>query len=277
MQNFKKIDPDKTVFESMDTTNDSMETLLSNNSSIKFPTENLVVGMTCYRTDEEKMYTLKSISPLAWVLTEDLNRDITHADNADKLGGVTAATITNMIAGKEPAFSKNNAFNKNFGNVAGTICQGNDARLSDARPANGGTSAACSGNAATATKLQTARAINGEAFDGTGDITITAAANGGTSAACSGNAATSTTASNATKAGGLAVTTGRNNVANQIVRTDGYGHVEVEYINSNTSVENGVVTNLIYDNGDGYMRKASLEHLISSINGTIPGGRIWIE
>lgn len=48
------------------------------------------------------------------------------------------------------------------------------------------------GNAASATKLQTSRRINGVLFNGTGDITITAAANGGTSAACSGNAATAT-------------------------------------------------------------------------------------
>mgnify|MGYP000883448400 FL=1 len=39
-------------------------------------------------------------------------------------------------------------------------------------PANGGTSAACTGNAATATKLQTARAINGVSFDGQQNITI---------------------------------------------------------------------------------------------------------
>ena len=49
-----------------------------------------------------------------------------------------------------------------------------------------------SGNAGTATKLKTARTINGVSFDGTTNITITAAANGGTSAACSGNAATAT-------------------------------------------------------------------------------------
>ena len=48
------------------------------------------------------------------------------------------------------------------------------------------------GNASTATTLQTARTINGVSFDGTANITITAAANGGTSAACSGNAATAT-------------------------------------------------------------------------------------
>ena len=48
------------------------------------------------------------------------------------------------------------------------------------------------GNAATATTLQTARTINGVSFNGSANITITAAANGGTSAACSGNAATAT-------------------------------------------------------------------------------------
>ena len=33
----------------------------------------------------------------------------------------------------EPAFSKNTAFNKNFGTTSGTVTEGNDARLSDAR------------------------------------------------------------------------------------------------------------------------------------------------
>ncbi|MGL4639192.1 MAG: tail fiber domain-containing protein, partial [Shewanella sp.] len=41
--------------------------------------------------------------------------------------------------------------------------------------ANGGTSAACSGNAATATKLQTARTIAGVSFDGSANISISAA------------------------------------------------------------------------------------------------------
>ena len=33
----------------------------------------------------------------------------------------------------EPAFTKNTAFNKNFGSATGTVCEGNDVRLSDAR------------------------------------------------------------------------------------------------------------------------------------------------
>lgn len=36
----------------------------------------------------------------------------------------------------EPVFSKNTAFNKNFGSTAGTVAQGDDSRFSDSRPAS---------------------------------------------------------------------------------------------------------------------------------------------
>lgn len=45
----------------------------------------------------------------------------------------TWQTVTPANIGAEPAFTKNTAFNKAFGTAAGTICQGNDSRLSDAR------------------------------------------------------------------------------------------------------------------------------------------------
>ncbi len=47
--------------------------------------------------------------------------------------GVSAYNLANT---KEPAFSKNNAFNKNFGTASGTVCQGNDSRLSNSRKCN---------------------------------------------------------------------------------------------------------------------------------------------
>lgn len=53
-------------------------------------------------------------------------------------------------------------------------------------------SSSAGGAANSAVKLATARTINGVSFDGSANITITAAANGGTSAACSGNSATAT-------------------------------------------------------------------------------------
>lgn len=38
-----------------------------------------------------------------------------------------------LLAQKEDIFSKNSAFNKNFGTTTGTVCQGDDSRLSDTR------------------------------------------------------------------------------------------------------------------------------------------------
>ena len=68
----------------------------------------------------------------------------------------------------------------------------NDAPSKTGSGASGTWGISVSGNAATATKLATARTINDVAFDGSANITVTAAANGGTSAACSGNSATAT-------------------------------------------------------------------------------------
>ena len=49
-------------------------------------------------------------------------------------GSTTAnMTLSPSNVGAEPAFTKNTAFNKNFGSSAGTVCQGNDGRLSNAR------------------------------------------------------------------------------------------------------------------------------------------------
>ena len=42
---------------------------------------------------------------------------------------------------KEDSFTKNTAFNKNFGTVKGTVCEGDDERLYDAREAAGGVAA----------------------------------------------------------------------------------------------------------------------------------------
>lgn len=48
----------------------------------------------------------------------------------------TISDITNLtteLASKEPVIDKNTAFNKDFGNTAGSVCEGNDTRLSDPR------------------------------------------------------------------------------------------------------------------------------------------------
>lgn len=64
-------------------------------------------------------------------------------DNASYLTAITKAMVEAVLTGTitthdhagtyEPSFSKNTAFNKNFGTAAGTVAEGNDARLSDNR------------------------------------------------------------------------------------------------------------------------------------------------
>lgn len=52
----------------------------------------------------------------------------TNAHGISNIAGLQAG-----LNSKEPVFSKNTGFNKNFGSTAGTVCEGNDSRLSDAR------------------------------------------------------------------------------------------------------------------------------------------------
>lgn len=70
--------------------------------------------------------------------------DVSGWANADPaMDGTASPGVSDRIArqdhvhpsdtSREPVFSKNAAFNKNFGATADTVCEGNDARLSDAR------------------------------------------------------------------------------------------------------------------------------------------------
>ena len=47
--------------------------------------------------------------------------------------GQEAKLLWAAVNGKEASFTKSSAFNKDFGSASGTVCQGNDSRLSDAR------------------------------------------------------------------------------------------------------------------------------------------------
>ena len=52
----------------------------------------------------------------------------TKAHGISNIAGLQAG-----LNSKEPVFSKNTGFNKNFGSTTGTVCEGTDSRLSDAR------------------------------------------------------------------------------------------------------------------------------------------------
>lgn len=56
-----------------------------------------------------------------------------HSVTASQVGSYTTSQTDTLLTGKEDTFSKNTAFNKNFGTGASDVCVGNDSRLSDAR------------------------------------------------------------------------------------------------------------------------------------------------
>ena len=60
-----------------------------------------------------------------------------NAARIPDLSGTYAVTGHNHNGVYEPAFSKNNAFNKNFGTAAGTVAQGNDSRINNGNTAHG--------------------------------------------------------------------------------------------------------------------------------------------
>ena len=70
--------------------------------------------------------------------------------------------------------------------------------------------------------------------------------------ALSGNATTATLAANSTLAGGLAIGSGVNNTANQIVRTNGSGYIDAGWINTVSGTSGAPVR--IYCSQDAYIR-----------------------
>lgn len=54
--------------------------------------------------------------------------------NAHSIDNIS--NLRSTLEGKEPIISKNSAFNKSFGNTEGTVCEGNDSRLSNSRDPN---------------------------------------------------------------------------------------------------------------------------------------------
>ncbi len=210
MQSFKEINGQDNIKNSRTTINDSIKTVMSNNSGTAFPTANLQVGMKCYRTDLGKTYTLTDVANKTW--KED--NHATLADSANKLSGLTVAgsndsqAITNKIpkidgsgvmeVGKYIDF---HSTNKQTTDYTARITANDDGTIS----VSGGINATLHGNASSASSVPWAGvtgkpstyppsghnhdsaypATNGSRAIGTWGINIT-----GSSASCTGNAKT---------------------------------------------------------------------------------------
>ena len=66
MQEYSDVLESNTVQEMRTMVNNNLNTLRSTHAGEAFPTENLVLGMKCFRTDEKKTYTLVSLDPVEW-------------------------------------------------------------------------------------------------------------------------------------------------------------------------------------------------------------------
>ncbi len=62
--------------------------------------------------------------------------NLTSNSTTSALSAKQGKDLKGFVDGKEPLFSKNNAFNKAFGAGTGQVCQGNDSRLSNSRQCN---------------------------------------------------------------------------------------------------------------------------------------------
>lgn len=88
-------------------------------------TSNVPEGTNLYFTTARARNVISALSPIAYNnSTGQISASIATSD----VSGLQTA-----LNGKEPVFSKNTAFNKNFGTTSGTVCQGDDSRLGDAR------------------------------------------------------------------------------------------------------------------------------------------------
>lgn len=78
MNNFKLLEGSDTIKNSREIINRNLQSIASDFSGDAFPTEALIIGMSCYRTDEKKLYKLYQVGSsdtLSWVCTLDCSGD----------------------------------------------------------------------------------------------------------------------------------------------------------------------------------------------------------
>ncbi len=156
MENFVLPEGTDTLKDSRELLNNALLTVRSLSSGTEFPTNNLSAGMVCYRTDLKRLYQYKEDG--SW--TADVAMSISgNANTANSARTATNAEHANTATNAEHA---NTATNADHADTATNADHADTASTADK----------CTGNAATATALQTKRNINGTPFDGTTDITI---------------------------------------------------------------------------------------------------------
>ena len=97
------------------------------------------MAMTSSKNGRAHVIEMANRASVQKLASENLSGITSRLDNHESGLNTNAHGISNIaglqtaLNGKEPVFSKNTAFNKNFGTTTGTVTQGNDSRLSDSR------------------------------------------------------------------------------------------------------------------------------------------------
>ena len=137
---------------------------------------NVLVNGTSLQADS-KSDTLELAAGTNITLTPDATNDrVTIGVSGTVPSAKTATTATSATTAAALSTARTIALS---GKATGTATAFNGS-ANIAIPVTTVTADSCTGNATTATKLATARTINGVSFDGSANITVTAAANGGT-------------------------------------------------------------------------------------------------
>lgn len=98
MQNFNKFNDSDYISDAPDKLNYNFQTIASDFAGTSFPTTDLVEGMTCYRTDEGKVYRYRGNS---WQLEYTIVDGGTKVKQADSASSATSAgKATNDANGK---------------------------------------------------------------------------------------------------------------------------------------------------------------------------------
>ena len=202
-----------------------------------------------------KLQTARNIAGVAFDGTQNISLNnnaitngagyITASDNAATATKLqTARTIAGVsFDGTQNISLNNNAITNGAGyvtsSIIGSLNASNltsgtvpDARLPGTITSNiTGSSASCTGNSATATKLATARTIGGVSFDGSANINLPGVNTAG-SQNTTGNAATATALATARTIAGVSFNGTANISLNNNAITNGAGYVTSSIINS---------------------------------------------
>ena len=98
MQNYKEIKPTDYVKDSREDINNNFITLMSDFSGTVFPTNDLVEGMKCNRTDRKKVYMLQQ-DLATWTELFDYNNNKVTVPNATAAGSASNDAVGQEIAG----------------------------------------------------------------------------------------------------------------------------------------------------------------------------------